>query len=109
MTEEQDQVPSTSSGITSSSRKTRSGRRFGLSDVVQVDEEEGEDLARGTMRPGGEFRRVSRGYYPSIGMLKKVHRLLFSPKSSFVMTGEFRLLLLWSSTGAGGKLVDKKN
>jgi hypothetical protein len=85
-------VPSTSSGGGGGSgdggSRTRSGKTFGLSDVVQVDEEEEEDLVTAMMRQGGEFQRVSRGHYPTLALLRQVHHQLFSPRSSFVMIGE---------------------
>jgi hypothetical protein len=93
MTDEEP-VPSTSSGGGGGGgSRTRSGKAFGLSDVVQVDEEEEEDLVTAMMRQGGEFQRVTRGHYPTLAMLRQVHHQLFSPRSSFVMIGEFSYFL----------------
>jgi hypothetical protein len=69
---------------------TRSGALYGLRNVLaEDDEEEHVELARGASMAGASFRRESRGYYPSLAALRKVHKLLFSPQSSFVMTGKF--------------------
>jgi hypothetical protein len=68
------------------SKQTRSGGLYGLRDVH--DDEDGGGVARGGTRSGVTFRRVSRGYYPSIPALKKAHAKLFSQPATFVAAGE---------------------
>jgi hypothetical protein len=65
--------------------RTRSGGRYGLRSRVDDDD---EDLARGELRGGKTFRRISRGHYPSIAALKKAHKRLFSQETTFVFSGE---------------------
>jgi hypothetical protein len=65
---------------------TRSGGSYGIR--AAADDDDDEDLARGTLRTGASFRRVSRGYYPTLKALEKAHRRLFTQEATFVVTGE---------------------